>query len=761
VFQSRAILLLIIALAVISPAQARCRPHLRPEAREGRRLLLLRQWDAAADAFDKAVKRGHPSSAELLGLGYACFMAERYQGAACAYERLCKLKPHVLRYRINVGLAYGLQGQVERAQKEFERARQMRRDDPDVLHNYAVTLHDFGQLKEAFPLAKQAAAASPPRAYMLAELGEIYRDLGDYANSYRALQAALNRDRTWPSTYLGLAELFRALGRYPDAIHYGNEFLRRTEDTPRRWLKARGRAKGCVEESKRLQGAGPTEGEDSETPRITVLRHEQARADETDGLHPSALRGNWGQFGVLGIVEDDRAISQVRVNGAEAMILALKPEAVTEGRLQKRLVGIDKGRMVGKGLLLDQSVVPDSDLKLAADPVTQPASAHVARAVYVFHASLPLRLGSETVMHISAWDFAGHVASCDVPLPPPPPPLLASQGPMPKVWALFVGVKQYLHLPGWNTLLYPPQDAQRLYDVMCAHGGLDPRQTFLLDDDAQEAADWPTLVNIKRHFCELHTKVLSDDVVLFFYSGHGVDQGGRTYLLMQDSRLDRLNDTALDGQWLASELRSLPARRVVLFLDACHAAGLEGDTSEATPLSGEPYGRFLSDLRSNYCLFASCGAKQRSYEDLDLEAGIFGYYLAEGLAGSADAAKTGNGDGVVQLRELADYVEAAVDKRCGSSIPHDQDEELQRPVRLGLGWNEDLPLTFVSSGAGRDSAERAEPRDRLVLFSPATPRGMLVSDREERLFYADANGHYPRPDGKRRDSPCGGNGAFR
>ena len=103
---------------------------------------------------------------------------------------------------------------------------------------------------------------------------------------------------------------------------------------------------------------------------------------------------------------------------------------------------------------------------------------------------------------------------------------------------------------------------------------------YLLDDLQVADADKPTRANVEARLRDLRQRVQPEDTVLFFFSGHGaVDKTGTTYLLTRDadSHNGRLKQTALDRVALDDLLKSLPARHVVLFLDACHAAGVMGD----------------------------------------------------------------------------------------------------------------------------------------------------------------------------------------
>jgi hypothetical protein len=129
-----------------------------------------------------------------------------------------------------------------------------------------------------------------------------------------------------------------------------------------------------------------------------------------------------------------------------------------------------------------------------------------------------------------------------------------------------------------------------------------------------------------------------------------------------------------------------------------------GDGTTAGALVGEAYGDLLADLGSHFRLFASCGAKELSYEDtLGLKSGVFAHYLTDGLTGKADK----NGDGVIQLSELAEYVETEVGGWCRANLP--PAETQQHPARLPSGWTDDLPLAFTPMKAARDALARLTP----------------------------------------------------
>jgi WD40 repeat protein len=91
----------------------------------------------------------------------------------------------------------------------------------------------------------------------------------------------------------------------------------------------------------------------------------------------------------------------------------------------------------------------------------------------------------------------------------------------------------------------------------------------------EEAA---TLQNIRRRFAEIAGQVKEDDVVFLFFSGHGTVPAGQEmfYFAPIDMRGPNPSDqreSGLNTAMLAEAIREMPARRVVLIIDACQSGG--------------------------------------------------------------------------------------------------------------------------------------------------------------------------------------------
>src|SRR5437016_6184000 len=127
---------LILAAAAVSAGAAQASFWPSKDAWLGREYLLRQQWAAAAQAYARATKRGHPSPDELEGLGYAALKAGLFDQAAQTYEKLCARYPKNASFRVNLGLAYAYQDRadlMDRAEQAFRQAVELHPRDPDAL----------------------------------------------------------------------------------------------------------------------------------------------------------------------------------------------------------------------------------------------------------------------------------------------------------------------------------------------------------------------------------------------------------------------------------------------------------------------------------------------------------------------------------------------------------------------------------------------------------------------------------------------------
>ncbi|MGW4907523.1 caspase family protein [Streptomyces sp. NPDC004270] len=84
-----------------------------------------------------------------------------------------------------------------------------------------------------------------------------------------------------------------------------------------------------------------------------------------------------------------------------------------------------------------------------------------------------------------------------------------------------------------------------------------------------------------------------DDVLLFYYSGHGKQGRSNLHLCARDTTVNLLPSSSVSGNELKGYMETSPAQSIIVILDCCHAGAFKGDPPQisATSLAGK--GRFV------------------------------------------------------------------------------------------------------------------------------------------------------------------------
>lgn len=202
--------------------------------------------------------------------------------------------------------------------------------------------------------------------------------------------------------------------------------------------------------------------------------------------------------------------------------------------------------------------------------------------------------------------------------------------PKPTLYLLAVGVSTY---EKYKPLTYAHQDAEDFAAAMRKQQGLLYEQVSLRTLPNAEA----TRVEIIDGLEWLIRTPTSRDIAMVFFAGHGLsDERGKYYFLPYDFDLTRRLATGVKQSDLTEALRAIPARKVLFFVDSCHAGGAS-DTHFRGAASADIDG-LVNALKtaSGVIIFASSTGTQLSQEHKDWENGAFTEALLEGLAGKAD-----------------------------------------------------------------------------------------------------------------------------
>ncbi len=197
----------------------------------------------------------------------------------------------------------------------------------------------------------------------------------------------------------------------------------------------------------------------------------------------------------------------------------------------------------------------------------------------------------------------------------------------------------------------------------------------ILDDKTIGAFDEVTpLINqtesrIRRAISTFLTNKKPDDLVLLYFSGHGVlDDRGRLYLALKDTQYDLLKATSIPSSFVADEMDSCRSKRQILILDCCHSGafgrGTKGEQKAITETTfeGSGFGRVVltASDSTQYALEGDQVIKQT-------ELSLFTHFLLEGLkTGEADM----NDDGMIALDEWYDYTYGRVVAETPKQVPH-------------------------------------------------------------------------------------------
>jgi hypothetical protein len=229
--------------------------------------------------------------------------------------------------------------------------------------------------------------------------------------------------------------------------------------------------------------------------------------------------------------------------------------------------------------------------------------------------------------------YLGALASVNKPTPGGRPNLK-----QPKIWAVIVGIAAYNSMP---TLRYTDDDAYRFYSFLKSpEGGAlkDENIRILIDEVA-------TKKNIITSMNEVFSKASEDDLVIMYFSGHGLK--GSFLPIDYDGHNNKLYH---------SEIRDIlehsRAKLKLCLADACHSGSLLSLRSGNPGNQLEDYYNKLAQSNPGTVLIMSSKSDETSLESSGLRQGVFSHFLIRGLKGEGDQ----NKDTYVSVQELFDFI---------------------------------------------------------------------------------------------------------
>lgn len=158
----------------------------------------------------------------------------------------------------------------------------------------------------------------------------------------------------------------------------------------------------------------------------------------------------------------------------------------------------------------------------------------------------------------------------------------------------------------------------------------------------------PNRTNILAAFQKLKETAHPADVVVLYFSGHGINHGGSEgdfYYLTQDAfsaspttytDIQLLNTLSISSKEIANLAKQIPALKQVLIIDACGSGKAVDNLMAGRDIESSTI-RALDRMkdRTGMHIIAGCAANAVSYEASRFGQGLLTYSLLEGIKGAA------------------------------------------------------------------------------------------------------------------------------
>lgn len=215
-----------------TPDSTDARPRqMRPGAgaadfQQGQAQMKEKNWDAAATAFQKAIRLEPDNPSYHDQLGEALYGLRRWAESERAYERALRLKPDFGDCWNRLGVVRVKRSDHEGAVAAYEEAIKQSPDEPLFLTNYGKTLRDLGRFDEAIEITLRAIELEPNKGWHKESLGTIYHDQKDWPRAEAAYRdaARLTPRRALLHNELGTVQYYQQ--KYEEAIQSYREAIR-------------------------------------------------------------------------------------------------------------------------------------------------------------------------------------------------------------------------------------------------------------------------------------------------------------------------------------------------------------------------------------------------------------------------------------------------------------------------------------------------------------------------------------------------------
>jgi len=259
-----------------------------------------------------------------------------------------------------------------------------------------------------------------------------------------------------------------------------------------------------------------------------------------------------------------------------------------------------------------------------------------------------LKPGTENIIEVKAANGEGYLVSRGAKVAYLPEEKEPAE--IPRLFIVASGISDYT---GDDIdLKYAAKDAEDMARALEIGAerlfGAEKTFTWLLTTNPDKSSIQPTRANIIKTFEEIAQKAKSTDILVLYFSGHGINWGGQDgdfYYLTKDAytaQASAYNDPAIrelstiSSNDMVEYIKKIPALKQVLIIDACASGKMVENLVTQRNISSSTL-RALDRMkdRTGMHIITGCTADAVSYEASRYGQGILTYSLLEGIKGTA------------------------------------------------------------------------------------------------------------------------------
>ena len=257
--------------------------------------------------------------------------------------------------------------------------------------------------------------------------------------------------------------------------------------------------------------------------------------------------------------------------------------------------------------------------------------------------------------------------------------------------ALIIGVDNYV---------YSDKDAIELKNSLSSKGWDESNINILINEEANKD-------NILSALDLLAEQEDSDDIVIFYFSGHGDEACIYSY-----------DDRAINIIDLDTKFDNFESKKVILIFDCCFSGSMPNEDSDTqtnliiknfkinnkSSLEKNDYDSYGGLAQLGRIILTACNSTEYSYADSLLENGIFSYFLIDGFNGLNNSDL--NKDGWISIKEAFRYAKPR-------TISYIEQYDLKQHPQMYNGCFRDIKITKINE---KSSFERVKLPNLLITF---------------------------------------------